>query len=238
MFVFCRGLPPEDIENRLEFRWAHWITATQPAKCTSPSKNTWSPGLKIGVVIFSPCLRAVPQPRTSKPAQGLILHTENDASRDMEQLPFPWSGAVAKKSPQNSSIPAKMLFTTQLKTLILGSAPTTAWSSTLSASAFPTLPSYLNLQYLPQSQWLYCHSHLVGLCHWHTESSLHRKSHSWRLFKAFQLGNGKLGRKLHQDGGTGLEHELDPESSSGCSVTTETDEVIATHLHGRGTQDM
>lgn len=64
-----------------------------------PSPNgIWSLGLKIGVVFFS-LSQGSSSAYNLQTCTGLILHTENGASRDMEPPSFLWSAAVAKKSP-------------------------------------------------------------------------------------------------------------------------------------------
>jgi len=66
------------------------------------------------LLFFCLCLRAVPNPVASVPAQGLILGTGSGASRGYGASFIPLelsSGRVlAKKSPQNSSPSAKFLF--------------------------------------------------------------------------------------------------------------------------------
>lgn len=169
-FFFGRGLPPEYIENRLEFKWTHWITVYQSAKFTFPSQYTWSPGLKIGVVIFCPCLRAVPQPRTSQASTGFDCAHRKWCFKGIGAASIPLERSRSKKVTIEQFNPSKIGIhswnsTTENPNIGIRVHP----NLPLSASAFPTLPSHLNLQYLPQSQWFYCHSHLAGLCHGHTQ---------------------------------------------------------------------
>lgn len=172
-FFLLQSLPTEDIENtgwnRLKFKQAHWITANEPAKCTSPFQYTWSPGIKIAVVIFSPRFRAVPQPRNSKAAP--ILQAENGSPRGYGTTSVPLE-CSSKNDTTEQLNHSKILIHKRNNTI---KNPNFVIYPHYSRKQYPECFSLSNPSFLSESPTfattpvaLLGYSHLVGLCHLHT----------------------------------------------------------------------